>query len=162
MSVVDFYLRIDGIEGESADAKHKGSIELDSWGWGEQQPSSPRSSSGAGAGKVSMQDFRFVAKASKASPKLALVCASGEHLKKAVLTCRKAGKGQQEYITWTFHDCLVTSYSTGGPNGGNILPCDQVSVNYARVEYQYKAQNADGSMGGPIKFGWDLQANKAM
>ena len=53
---------------------------------------------GGGAGKVSMQDFHFVMTVNKASPKLFLHCADGEHLKKATLTCRKAGKDQQEYL----------------------------------------------------------------
>ena len=31
---VDYFLKIDGIEGESQDAKHKGEIEVESFGWG--------------------------------------------------------------------------------------------------------------------------------
>ena len=44
---------------------------------------------------------------SKASPALFVACASGQHIKEAKLVGRKAGKGQQEYLTWTFSDLLV-------------------------------------------------------
>jgi type VI secretion system secreted protein Hcp len=162
MAMVDFFLKLDGVEGESGDSKHKGEIDLESWSWGEQQAGVSGSGGGGGAGKVSMHPFRFVSKVSKASPKLALDCASGTHIKKAVLTCRKAGKDQQEYLTITLSDCLVTAYQTGGPQGGSVLPTDQVSLDYAKIEYQYKAQNADGTVGAPVKMGWDVKANKAV
>ena len=34
---VDYFLKIDGIDGESNDSKHKGSIDVESWSWGETQ-----------------------------------------------------------------------------------------------------------------------------
>jgi type VI secretion system secreted protein Hcp len=34
MSAVDYLMKIDDINGESQDAKHKGSIEIESWSWG--------------------------------------------------------------------------------------------------------------------------------
>jgi type VI secretion system secreted protein Hcp len=162
MAVVDFFLKVDGIDGESNDAKHKGEIELSSWSYGEQQAGTHSAGGGGGAGKVNMQDFRFVTTVNKASPKLFLACASGEHIKKAVLTCRKAGKDQQEYLKITLSDLLVSSYQTGGPQGGNVLPTDQVSLNYAKIEIEYKPQKPDGTLDAPIKAGWDLKANKAV
>jgi type VI secretion system secreted protein Hcp len=162
MAVVDFFLKIEGIDGESSDAKHKGSIDVESWSWGAVQAGTSSRGGGAGAGKVSMQDFRFVTKTNKASPKLALACANGEHLKKAVLTCRKAGKDQQEYLKITLTDVLVSAFTAGGPQGGNVLPTDQVSLNYGKMEFEYKEQKADGTLGAATKMGWDLKANKAV
>ena len=45
-----------------------------------------------------MQDFHFTMTVNKASPKLLLNCANGAAIKTAILTCRKAGKDQQEYL----------------------------------------------------------------
>lgn len=156
---VDYYLKIEGVDGESTDAKHKNEIDVQSWSWGESQPGSAGYGSGAGAGKVQMQDFHFVMKVNKASPKLMLACATGEHIKKAVLTCRKAGGEQQDYLTFTFTDVLVSSYQTGG-SAGDTVPVDQISLNFAKIEYEYKEQKPDGSLGSPIKVGYDLKANK--
>ena len=59
MAHVDYFLKIEGIDGESADAKHKGDIQLESFSWGETNSGSHSSGGGGGAGKVSMQDFSF-------------------------------------------------------------------------------------------------------
>ena len=156
----DYFLKIDGIEGESDDSKHKNEIMLESWSWGESNAGSAAHASGMGAGKVSMQDFHFVMHVNKATPKLMLACATGEHIKKAVLTCRKAGKDQQEYLKVQMEDLVVTSYSTGGSAASDAIPLDQISLNFTKIEFEYKQQNKDGSLGGSVKAGYDVKANK--
>jgi type VI secretion system secreted protein Hcp len=160
MAAVDYFLKIEGIDGESSDSKHKGEIDLQSWSWGESQSGTHAFGGGGGAGKVSMQDFHFVMLVNKASPKLALACATGEHIKKAVLVARKAGKEQQEFLKITMSDLLVSSYQTGGSGHGDIIPTDQISLNFAKIEWEYKEQKPDGSLGGPVKAGYDVKANK--
>ena len=158
MAAVDYFLKIDGIEGESEDAKHGKEIEVLQWNWGESQAGSMAHGTGGGAGKVSMQDFHFTMKANKASPKLFLACANGEHIKSAVLTCRKAGKEQQEFLKYTFTDILISSYSTGG-NSGDLIPVESISFNFTKIETAYKVQNADGTLGAEFKAGYDLKKN---
>lgn len=157
---VDYFLKIDGIDGESGDHKHKNEIQLESWSWGETQAGTHSYGGGGGAGKVSMQDFHFVMKVNKSSPKLMLACANGEHIKKATLTCRKAGKDQQEYLKIEMSDILVSSYQTGGSAAGDAIPMDQISLNFTKIEYEYKPQKADGTLDGPIKTGYDVKQNK--
>jgi type VI secretion system secreted protein Hcp len=99
-------------------------------------------------------------KVNNASPKLMLACASGEHIKKAVLTCRKAGKDQQEFMVVTMNDLLVSSYQTGGSGHGDIVPTDQISLNFAKIEISYKPQKPDGTLGAATIAGWDVKANK--
>lgn len=159
MAVVDYFLKLDGIEGESGDAKHAKEIQLESWSWGETQAGTMAYGGGGGAGKVQMQDFHFVMKVNKASPKLMLACAGGDHIPKGVLTCRKAGKDQQEFLVWTFTDLLVSSYQTSGSGSADVIPMDQISMNYTKCEMEYKEQKADGTLLGPVKAGWDLKKN---
>jgi type VI secretion system secreted protein Hcp len=110
-----------------------------------------------GAGRVAMQDFHFLMRINKSSPKLMLTCANGEHIKNAILTCRKAGKDQQEYLKVTFSDLLVSSYQTGGSSGATVMPMDQISLNFTKVEFEYKEQKPDGSLGGSIKAFYDMK-----
>ncbi len=156
---IDTFLKIDGIEGECADHKHGKEIQVMSWSWGESNIGSSNVGGGAGAGKVTMQDFHFTCEVSKASPKLLLACATGEHIKQAVLTNRKAGTEGQEYLVYKFTDILISSYQTGGHHGGEN-PLDQISFNYTKMEVEYKEQKPDGSLGGTTKAGYDLKANK--
>src|SRR5688572_19131322 len=140
---VDYFLKIKGIEGESADKKHKNEIDVLSWSWSESQQGTHGGGGGGGAGKVNMNDFSFTMTVGKASPKLLLACANGEHIEEATLTCRKAGKEQQEYLKITFKDLLVSSFQTGG-SAGDVVPVDSISLNFSKIEYSYAPQDAKG------------------
>jgi len=157
MAAVDYFLKIDGIKGESKDSKHADEIDVESWSWGESQSGAHAAGGGGGAGEGSMQDFPFVMKMNKASPLLFLQCASGKHIPKAVLTCRKAGDKQQEFLTVTMSDLLVSSYQTGGSSSSDIIPTDQISMNFAKIEFAYGEQKADGSLAAADKKGFDLK-----
>jgi len=159
MAQVDYFLKIDTIPGESTDAQHKDEIDVESWSWGATQLGTT-TGGGGGAGRVSMQDLNFVARTSKASPTLFLKCASGLHISKAVLTARKSGGAQTDFLTLTMSDLLVSSYQIAGSETADTVPMDQVSLNFAKIQFEYKAQNPDGSLGAPVRSGWDVQLNK--
>lgn len=159
MAAVDYFLNIDGIKGESTDSKHKEEIDIESWSWGESNSGTHTGGGGGGAGKVVMQDFSFTMKANKASPKLFLACATGQHIKKALLTCRKAGKEQQEYYKITFSDLLISSYQTGG-SAGDVVPTESISFNFSKIEMSYAAQKPDGSLESPLVHNYDLKLNQ--
>lgn len=156
---VDYFLKLEGIEGESQDSKHKAEIDLESWSWGETNAGSHAYGSGGGAGKVDMHDFSFTMRVNKASPKLLLACANGSHIKTAMLTCRKAGKDQQEYLKIKFSDLLVSSFQTGG-SSGDVVPVDQIAINFSKIEYEYAEQKSDGTLGTKVPVHWDLKTNK--
>ena len=159
MAAVDYFLKFDGIKGESVDAKHKDEIDVEAWSWGETHTGSTSPGGGVGAGKVSMHDFHFVMGLNRASVGLMKACATGQHIKTATLSARKAGKGQQEYLTFKFHDVLISSYQTGGSEDA-VVPTDSVSFNFAKLEVEYKPQKTDGTLGTAIQFRYDLKANK--
>lgn len=154
MAAFDYFLKIDGVLGESTDAAHKGEIDVEAWSWGETRQS-------GGAGRVTMSDFSFTITLSKASPKLFLACAEGDHIKGAWLTARRAaGKDADYFLKWTFSDLLVSSYETGAATGQ--APRDQISLNFSKIEVEYKEQKADGSFGAGFKAGWDVKTNKKL
>ena len=158
MAAVDYFLKIDGIPGESTDDKHGGEIDLMSWSWGEHNSGSHGAGGGGGAGKVSMSDFSFTMKVNKASPKLFLHCATGKHIPNALLTCRKAGTQQQEYLKIKFNDLLISSYQTGGSNN-EVVPVDQIAFNFAKIELTYSTQKSDGSLDSPVVHNYDVTKN---
>jgi type VI secretion system secreted protein Hcp len=157
MAVDDYFLKIDGIEGESQDAKHKGEIQLQSFSWAEAQSPRP-TGGGGGAGRVTIGDFEFTMLTNKASPPLLLAVASGQHIKSAVLTARRAGKDQQQFLTYKFSDLLVSSYRTEA-SVQDGLPVDQVSFNFGQIQVEYRPQQPDGTLGPAIQVGWDVKGN---
>ncbi len=65
----DAFLKLDGIPGDSADAAHKGEIQVSAFQGGLSNPSHIGTpGAGAGAGKVTFQDFQFTAPVSSATP----------------------------------------------------------------------------------------------
>ncbi len=156
---VDMFLKIDGIEGESTDNRHKGTIEISSFSWGVSNTSTRGGGGGGGAGKVNFQDLSFMSRVSKASPVLFLACCKGNHIPKATLFVRKAGGEQQDYfVRVLLEEVLVSSYQTGGSSGEDS-PTESFSLNYTKIEYDYKSQNADG-VGVLIGAFWDLARNR--
>jgi type VI secretion system secreted protein Hcp len=160
MAQVDYFLKIDGVDGESTDDKHKGEIQLESYSIGHTNSASFSSGGGGGSGKVAMQDLHFVKKTDKSSAKLHTACATGEHLKSATLVCRKAGGDQQEFLTIVMSPVLVSSYQHGGSAGSDVVPIEQVSLAFGKIEFKYKEQKPDGSLGGEVIGGWDVTTNK--
>jgi type VI secretion system secreted protein Hcp len=156
MADADYFLKIDGIPGESQDKKHKDEIQLEGWAWGEANSGAHGAGGGGGAGKVAMHDFTATMRMNKASPKLFLYCANGKHIKEALLTCRKAGGKQEEYLKIKFTDLLVSSYQTGG-NGSDIIPIDNVSLNFSKIEVTYAPQGKDGPVGSPVTHWYNLK-----
>jgi type VI secretion system secreted protein Hcp len=160
MATTDFLLEIEGIKGESADHKHAGTIEVESFSWGESNQGSMAAGGGGGAGKVVFQDLHLTSRVNKASPLLAKACASGQHIKKAILFVRKSGGDQQDYYKLTLEDILVSSYQSGGSSGANALPTDQYSLNFAKIEFAYAPQKEDGKLEGPVVFKYDQKTGK--
>jgi type VI secretion system secreted protein Hcp len=154
-----WFLKIDGIEGESTDAAHKGEIDVQAWSWGVSQTGGAPGS-GGGSGKADFQDFHFVARISKASPQLFLACATSTHHKVAALSgVRSAGKSKAaDFLKYKLSDVQVTSVQHSDGESGP--PMEQFSLNYSKFEISYSPQTATGQLGPAVVAGFDLKQNK--
>jgi type VI secretion system secreted protein Hcp len=156
----DVFLKLDGVPGESTDAKHKDEIDLLSFNFGATRDATG-GTGGGGAGKVQFHDFSFVMRTNKSSPRLLQHTADGKHIESGIVTLRKAGKEQLEYLVIKLSDLLVTSHQTGADaQGADNVPMEQVTLNFSKIEYEYRPQKADGSADTPIKMSWDIKTNK--
>src|ERR1700686_5750090 len=144
MALFDAFLKLDGIKGESADAKHKGEIDIMSFSWGVSQTGVSATGGGGGAGKVSFQDIHFTKKTDASSPLLMLNCASGAHIKEGNFVVRKAGGTQLEYLKIKLTDILISGGKDHGSSSGGDIPSESVTINFAKVEYSCQPQGADG------------------
>jgi len=160
----DSFLKIDVVPGESTDDKHKDWIEILSFSHGMSQPASGSSSSGGArsAERCDHQDFSIVKTLDKASPKLALHCCNGAHIKEIKLELCRATGDKQKYMEYKLTDVIVSSVRPGGSaQGGETLPLEEVSFNYGKIEWIYTAtDHKTGKPAGDVKAHWDLTANK--
>ena len=156
----DIFAKLGDIKGESLDDKHKDQIEVLSWSWGVSNLATPATGgagSGGGAGRASFHDLSFTHKIDKASPVLMKGCATGQHLKEATITRRKAGKGQQEFLVIKMSDVLITAVTDADSEESNL---ETVSLAFAKVDLEYRPQKADGSLDAGIHFKYDIKAHK--
>jgi type VI secretion system secreted protein Hcp len=157
----DTFLKLDGIKGESVDSKHKDELEILSFSFGAENAGSRNVGGGGGAGKVSFHDLHFVHRLDKASPRLLLACASGQHIKEATITVRKAGGQQLEYLKIKLTEVFVSSYQLGGSSqGGEATPLAELSLNFVKLRMDYTEQNVKGGAGSTTSMEWDLGKNK--
>ncbi|SRR5712692_1040497 len=166
MAAADYFLKFDGIDGESTDFKHKLEIDLVSWSWGETHTGSAAATgAGLAGGRVSIQDFHFVSGLTKASPKLLLACASGQRIPSALLTGRRNTspgsnrEGQFEFLFVKFTNVLVSSVQEVADTNAE-RPVESVSFNFSKIDLTYKEQKVDGTLGSTVQFAWDLTANR--
>ena len=155
----DIFAKIGDIKGESLDDKHKGEIEVLSWSWGITQSGTMAHGSGGGEGKANFNDFNFTHHIDKASAVLMKACATGEHIKEATITVRKAGKGQQEFLIIKMADIIITGVAPSGAGDG-AATAEHVALQFAKVDLEYKPQKADGSLDAGVHFKYDIKGNK--
>ena len=152
----DMFLMVKGakhglIKGEAQDDQHKGEIEVVSWSWGMQ--AKPSLVGGTASGKATINDLRIVKRVDSASTALMLALRTNEPIQKAVLTLRKAGKSQLEYMKVTIEQGRVTALNIeGGDPTGTPDVVEKVSFSFNKIEVEYVPQGKDGLPQGGMTF----------
>ena len=155
---VDMFLKLEGIDGESQDKKHKGEIDILAWSWGASQSGTTHMGSGSGAGKVSVQDVSVTKYIDSASAALLQHITTGKHIPTGRLLVRKAGDTPLEYINLSMEDIIITSFQIGG-SGGEERLTENMTMNFAKYGLYYTPQKADGSGEADKQTAYDIQAN---
>jgi type VI secretion system secreted protein Hcp len=151
----DMFLKLDDIKGESSKDKHVGEIDILSWSWGVSQTGSSGGSGGSGAGKATVSDLTVTKHVDRSSPLLFQMSCTGTPIAKGLLTCRKAGGKALEYVKITMEQAIITSVTLGGDVGGDFIT-ETVSLNFAKMNYEYVPQKADGSGDASVVKGFDI------
>ena len=153
------FLRVDGVPGDSADARHRGEIELLSWTLGMTSPvAATPTGTAAAVGRADFQPLRVTQRIDRAVPALVQAGASGRHVPTAVLTCRRPGREAADYLKITLQDALVSAVRLG--DSADAPPGAEITLAYGRISIEYRPQMPDGSLGPAAVGGWDVRANK--
>jgi type VI secretion system secreted protein Hcp len=157
---VDMFLKLEDIDGESADHAHEGEIDVLSWSWGGSNSGTMHIARGGGAGKVSFQDLNIAKYVDKASAGIIQAVAVGKHIPSATLTVRKAGGDEPiEYLVIEMKSVLVSSYQTGGSQGEERLT-ESINLNFAEFKVIYTPQDSDGTALAAVDFGYNIAKNE--
>ena len=148
------FIQFDGIAGESTTKDHAGEIEVLSWNWGLDLTTLTSGNGGASVGRPKPRDIHFVHRYDKASPALMRMAATGRHIKSAVISARKAGAGQKDFLKITLKEIFVTSIAAGDDGGG---PTEQVTLTYGDIQFSYRPQTNSGALGTPVEVDWNVR-----
>ena len=150
------FIKMDGIMGESADAKHRGEIDVLSWSWGVTTSSSTHVGGAGVAGRAIPADLRFSHRIDLATPSLIKACASGRLIKEAVVSVQKAGAAPFEFLTIKLYDVTVKSVEPGVNTLENNAT-EIVGLSFSKMEFEYRQ---DVKPGATSKVLWDVTSNK--
>lgn len=155
-ATVDYFLKIDGIKGESAASGHEDEIELVSFSWGVSREITAGSSTSDPEAKF--EDLAVIKLQDKSSTKLFLASASSKVIDKVVLTGIRTDLAGQQFMKVELEKVVISSFIESSTTGE--LPNENVKLNFERIELTYRPTNPDGSLGTPFRAGWDVVQNK--
>lgn len=158
----DIFLKLgDKIKGESIDSEHKDKIDVLAWSWGAAQSGTTHMGTGAGSGKVSVQDLSVTKYVDLSTHDILKALASGDHIPTATLYVRKAGGTKPlNYFVMEMEEVLISGYSTGSSTGDDRFT-ENISLNFARFRITYKRQDEKGGEAGTGVAGWNIPKNEA-
>jgi type VI secretion system secreted protein Hcp len=148
------FLKLDGIQGESADAQHLNEIDVKSFDVGVKNSGGAAGGGGGGAGRATFSAVRFTKLYDKSSPALMQHVATGQHIPKATFTFRRPGPHGDGFLTYKLSDVIVSEYEQGGDDGTSPL-LEHVALTYAKLQVSYLP--AAGPP--PVTGGWNIPGN---
>ncbi len=104
----DYFLKIDGIKGESKAKEHKEWIDIQSFSWG----ASREVSNGRRLGGIKFEGLSFGTETDTTSPQLLLSHALGNRIPNVQLEI--TAPGGRTYLKYELRDVIISSYSLSG------------------------------------------------
>jgi len=153
---VTICLKMEKVPGESSISEHKGEIDVLSWNWGLTQSASAHVSTGAGTGSADVKDLTITKYVDKASPNLIKNCFIGSDNGESTLTVMKVtGQGGKSIpvVKITMSSPVFISSVHTGEVGDHDRFVETVSLNFAKVKFEYTGQKADQSADAAVSSG---------
>lgn len=170
----DAFLKVDGIPGESSDAKHKEWIDLIGFEHSANQPNTG-SLGTRGLERVNQGPFKFRHEIDKSSPKLQMAMHTGQNIAKIELEVCKATGDKQLYYKVELENSVIGSVRTSGLSmseaaaadaaaGGTppaAAPVEEVEVWCDKITWTYtETDHKTGASKGNIEAHWSYEDNE--
>jgi type VI secretion system secreted protein Hcp len=144
-AAVDIFLKIDGIDGESQDSKHKGEIVISAFS----DAFSLATVATARVGKSTCGPIQVDKQLDTSSMPLVSALMTGKVLPTATFTFRKSGgKSAQEFYVVTLTQATVTAFAQSA--NVDAVPSESLEFLPRFIQMKYTPQNPDGSPGKAV------------
>jgi len=158
ISVSSYFLKLDGVQGESEHPGHENEIPVLSWGWGGTSTSTVGKTSGSGGSTVVMHPIDIVAMLDAGISKIGDFFAKGQHIAKGTLSAVKTADGQKDYLTINMTEVYISSFSV---SGSGEVPVVNLTLTYKTINPKYMKQQADGSLVSTAAYTFDASTGKS-
>jgi type VI secretion system secreted protein Hcp len=142
------YLKLPSIDGEVEEADHAKWIEVTSFSWGVSRSIAPDARGAERrSGETQISEVVFTKESDSAMPATMMAVASGKHLDEVELhLCSTINNKNVTNIEYKFKDVIISSYSQSASSTGQ--PMESFSINFTKVEFNYKAYDRMGEDAG--------------
>ena len=167
----DFFIKLDGIDGESADKSHAKWIEVVNFKHGAQQNVTAGRTTDV-SGRGSFTPFTFVHLLDKASPKIQQFCMNGQKIAKVTFNvCRAIAGVQVPVYEVTMENCKIVRAEVAsvvaGADADIVLPTaenasapvETVDIVAGKITWKYTAIKADNTKDGAVEAAFNQVEN---
>jgi len=145
------FLKVEGIDGDSTDAKHEDWIEVMSYSHGilcraaQFVPEGYDNKPAQLTGTSEHHDFTITKRVDKASPMLALKCSTGANIPEVTLELCRATGDKTAFMVYKLFNCIVAAFfPTGSGKAEDPLPFEEVKFRYGQIVWTYTVTATGG------------------
>lgn len=149
---VDYFLKIEGIDGEATDQKHKDWIVIESMSHAMETNTTGQTGATRRRSEVKISDISLVKELDKSSPKIMEAICNGKMIPSMEIHAVRNGK---VYMAYELKNVMVTSYQTSSEGEA---PREHVQFNYEKIKMHYVQFDNRGVEKGKTEFSWDVKA----
>ena len=151
----EYYIKFDGIDGESKDKDHKNWSDLLSFS---QAISNKSVEATKRRGGAVFEPILLVKELDKSSPKLAEAVAKGKVFPKVEIhvTNTYTDSGRTTYYAYELTNVRLPSYSISGTASVDEVPEEQVTLGFEEIKVTYTETDDKGKSKGNEEFTWIL------
>jgi type VI secretion system secreted protein Hcp len=150
----DYFLKFDGINGESKDQKHREWIDIDSFVW---SITNTRAATGGGrTGTVELSDFSWSQGLDSSITGLFSAMTGRNEIRSAVVDFTNSSG--TTYFKMSFDDVMLTNLALNG--SGGVRPSLAGSFDYGLIRLDYWALQPNGGLGAHTWASYDPQTGK--
>ena len=157
------YMEYDGIEGNVTMAGYEKQIAVLNmqWGVGRGITMVTGRTANREASTASISEVTVTKEMDKATALLVQEATVGTKGKEVKLHLTRTGAdGEEEIMTYTLHDTLVSSYSVSSSGSGE--PIENVSLSFTKIEMAFSESGKDNAKGGTGRFGYSIETGKKL
>jgi type VI secretion system secreted protein Hcp len=157
------YLEYEGIKGNVTAEGFKDHVLVDSVSFGVSRGLTmvAGSMSNREVGKPNVSEVSLTKKADNSVTALFKEAVSGSAGKKVKLKFVRTGSTKvEQFMEYTLHDCLVSSYHISAD--GDQEPTENVTLSFSKCEINYTDYDGKNKGGSPQRTGYDLTSAKAL